>query len=58
MAWLLRKVAWSYFHLVQFHNFWTSNALIYAKWQHLKQGYFCSFQGQQLSYIVYDNITT
>jgi hypothetical protein len=54
MAWLLRKMAWFNLHLVQLHNFWTSNALIFAKWQHIKQGFFRHFQGQQLSYIVYD----
>jgi hypothetical protein len=54
MAWLLRKMAWFNLHLVQLHNFWTSNALIFAKWQHIKQGFFRPFQGQQLFYIVYD----
>jgi hypothetical protein len=42
------------FNLVQLNNFWTPNTLIYAKWQYLKYGYFDLFQGQQLSYIVYD----
>jgi hypothetical protein len=41
--------------LVQLHKFLTSNTLICAKWQILKQGYFYHFQGQQLSYIVYDS---
>jgi hypothetical protein len=41
-------------HLVQFVIFWTSFALIFAKWQHLKHGYFDHFQVQQLSYIVLD----
>jgi hypothetical protein len=50
-------MAWSHFHLVQLHKFWTSNALIFAKWQHLKQGYFYPFQEQQLSYIVLDLFT-
>jgi hypothetical protein len=54
MAWLHRKMAWFKKHLVQLQFFWTSNALIFAKWQHFKQGYFHLFQGQQLSYIVYD----
>jgi hypothetical protein len=42
------------FHLVQLHNFLTSNTLTFAKWQHLKHGQFHPFQGQQLSYIVYE----
>jgi hypothetical protein len=48
-------MARSHFHLVQLHKFWTSNALIFAKRRHLKQGYFYPFHGQQFSYIVYDN---
>ena len=56
MAWLHTKVVWFKKHLVQLQFFWTSNALIFAKWQHLKQGYFYPFQGQQLSYIVLDKI--
>jgi hypothetical protein len=50
-------MAWSHFHLVQLHKFWTSNALIFAKCQLLKQGYCCPCQGQQFSYIVLDNQT-
>jgi hypothetical protein len=42
------------FHLVQLVKFWTSNTLTFAKWQHIKQGYCCLLQGQQLSYIVLD----
>jgi hypothetical protein len=49
-------MAWLHATLVQLLNFWTSNALICAKWQYLKQDYFHHFQGQQLSYIVYDII--
>jgi hypothetical protein len=47
-------MAWLSIGLVQFQIFWTSNALIFAKWQHLKQGQFYLFQVQQLSYIVLD----
>jgi hypothetical protein len=55
MAWLLVKMAWFCFHLVQLNKFWTSNTPTFAKWQHLKQGYFYFFQGQQLSYISIDS---
>jgi isoprenylcysteine carboxyl methyltransferase (ICMT) family protein YpbQ len=55
MAWLLVKMAWLLYFLVQLNKFWTSNTLICAKWQHLKHGHFHPFQGQQFSYIVYDN---
>jgi hypothetical protein len=44
MAWLLVKMAWFCFHLVQLNKFWTSNTPTFAKWQHLKQGYFYFFQ--------------
>jgi hypothetical protein len=44
------------FHLVQLVKFWTSNTLTFAKWQHIKQGYCCPLQGQQLSYIVLDRL--
>jgi hypothetical protein len=54
MAWLHEKMACSSIHLVQLHKFWTSNTLICAKCQHLKHGHYHPFQGQQLSYIVYD----
>jgi hypothetical protein len=36
MAWLLQKTAWTSLHLVQLHNFWTSNTLTFAKWQDFK----------------------
>jgi hypothetical protein len=36
MAWFAWKMAWFKMHLVQLLNFWTSNALICAKWHHLK----------------------
>jgi isoprenylcysteine carboxyl methyltransferase (ICMT) family protein YpbQ len=54
MAWLLVKMAWLLYFLVQLHKFWTTNTLICAKWQHLEHGHFVLFQGQQLSYIVLD----
>jgi hypothetical protein len=47
-------MAWLKFYLVQLVKFWTSIALNIAKWQLLKQGYCCPYQGQQLSYIVLD----
>jgi hypothetical protein len=57
MAWLHRKMAWFKKYLVQLQFFWTSIALNIAKWQLLKQGYCCPYQGQQLSYIVLDYFT-
>jgi hypothetical protein len=56
MAWLLVKMAWLLYFLVQLHKFWTTNTPIYAKWQHLEHGHFILFQGQQLSYIVLDTL--
>jgi hypothetical protein len=47
-------MAWLQFYLVQLLIFWTSFAPNIAKWQLLKQGYCCPYQGQQLSYIVLD----
>jgi hypothetical protein len=54
MAWLLQKTAWSCLHLVQLHNFLTSNILTFAKWQDFKNGHFLLFHVQQLSYMVLD----
>jgi hypothetical protein len=48
-------MAWLNFCLVQLLKFWTPFALIYAKCQHFKQGYFHLFQVLQNSYIVLDS---
>jgi hypothetical protein len=48
-------MAWFNFLLVQLLKFWTPFALIYAKCQHFKQGYFHLFQVLQNSYIVLDS---
>jgi hypothetical protein len=48
-------MAWFNFCLVQLLKFWTPFALIYAKCQHFKQGYFHLFQVLQNSYIVLDS---
>jgi hypothetical protein len=47
-------MAWLKIHLVQLLIFWTSKVLNCATWHHIKQGYCCLLQGQQLSYIVLD----
>jgi hypothetical protein len=49
-------VAWLEIHLVKLQFFWTSIALTFATWQHFNKGYCCLLQGQQLSYIVLDNV--